>query len=208
MKNLLSIIIVVLVAVIFLQQSGCGYLNSGKHNTSDTVVLHDTSWKVHDSLIVKTMKGTVIHDTARIPAQYIADTNYAGLKSQYEVLLSKFLALTVYADTLKLDTLGYVAVADTVKENQLKNRSYRYNYKIPTITEKTTITNTIYEKPKTQVFLGGGIDGNQTLGITGASVGLLLKNKKDHIFGLNIGTQVTGGATYGIQSYWKIKLKK
>lgn len=208
MKNLLSIIIVVLIAIVFLQQSGCGGANSGKHNTSDTVVLHDTSWQVHDSLIVKKMKGTIIHDTAPIPAHYIADTSYIGLKVQYDTLLTKFLALTVYADTLKLDTLGYVAIADTVKENQLKNRSYRYNYKIPTITEKTTITNTIYEKPKTQVFLGGGIDGNQTLGITGASLGLLLKNKKDHIFGLNIGTQVTGGATYGIQSYWKIKLKK
>jgi len=208
MKNLLSIIIVVLIAIVFLQQSGCGGANSGKHNTSDTVVLHDTSWQVHDSLIVKKMKGTIIHDTAPIPAHYIADTSYIGLKVQYDTLLTKFLALTVYADTLKLDTLGYVAIADTVKENQLKNRSYRYNYKIPTITEKTTITNTIYEKPKTQLYLGGGINGNQTLGITGASVGLLLKNKKDHIFGLNIGTQVTGGATYGIQSYWKIKLKK
>ena len=208
MKNLLSIIVLVLVVVIFLQQGGCGYVNLGKQNTSDTVVVHDTTWQVHDSLIIKTMKGTVIHDTTRIPPQYLADTNYAALKLQYDALLSKYLALTVYADTLKLDTLGYVAVADTVKENQLKNRSYKYNYKIPTITEKITITNNIYEQPKRQLYFGGGIDGNQTLGITGASVGLLLKNKKDHIFGLNLGTQVTGGATYGIQSYWKIKLKK
>jgi hypothetical protein len=58
------------------------------------------------------------------------------------------------------------------------------------------------------MFFGGGINGNQTLGITGASAGILLKNKKDHIYGLNIGTEINGPVTYGIQSYWKIKLKK
>ncbi len=208
MKNLLSVTVLVLVAIIFLQQNGCSYLKSSKHDTSDTTVIHDTSWKIHDSIIVKTIKGTIIHDTTRIAAEYIADTSYLGLKLQYDTLLTRFLALTVYADTLKLDTLGYVAVTDTLKENQLKNRSYKYNYKIPTITEKITITNKIYEKPKRQVFIGGGLNASQTFDVTGVNIGLIYKNKKDNMFGLNIGTQPSGVITYGVQSYWKIKLKK
>lgn len=201
MKNLLSIIVLVLVVVIFLQQGGCGYVNLGKHDTSDTVVVHDTSWQVHDSLIVKTMKGTVIHDTTRIPPQYLADTNYAALKLQYDALLAKFLALTVYADTVKLDTLGYVAVADTVKENQLKNRSYKYNYKIPTVTVTTTITK--QAPPKGALFIGGGVTGNRA-GLDVIHGGLLYKTKHNKVLGLQIGINNKDQVVYGIQSYWKL----
>jgi hypothetical protein len=202
----LSIIIGILLVVLFFQQGGCGYVNFG-HKKSDTTIVHDTTWEVHDSLIIRNMttKGKIIHDTTRTPPEYLADTNYARLKIQYDELLKKFLALTVYSDTLKLDTLGYIAIADTVKENQLKNRSYDYKYKIPTITNTITIQH--YEKPKSMVFIGGGVDANKTIGVTGASLGLLLKNKKDHIYGLNVGTQINGAVSYGFQSYWKIKVK-
>ena len=203
----LSIIIVILIVVLFFQQGGCGYVNfNGKK--SDTTVVHDTTWSVHDTTIYKTLtlKGKVLHDTIATPPEYIADTNYPKLLAQYNDLLSKYMALVEFKDTIRIDTLGYVAITDTVNQNSLKGRSVRTNYKIPTITNTVTIQH--YEKPKTQMFFGGGINGNQTLGITGASAGVLLKNKKDHIYGLNIGTEINGPVTYGIQSYWKIKLKK
>jgi len=203
----LSIIIVILVVVLFFQQGGCGYVNfSGKK--SDTTVIRDTQWSVHDTTIYKTLmgKGKTLHDTIQTPPEYIADTNYPKLLAQYNDLLSKYMALVEFKDTIRLDTLGYVSIIDTVNQNSIRGRSVRSNYKIPTITNTVTIQH--YEKPKTQMFFGGGIDGNQTLGITGASLGVLLKNKKDHIYGLNLGTQIDGGVTYGIQSYWKIKLKK
>ena len=166
--------------------------------------LHDTTWKIHDSLIIKRLKvKEIIHDT--LPPEYIADTNYPKLKAQYDALVIAHLAKKVYADTVKLDTLGYVAVADTVHKNELQNRSYKYNYKIPIITNTITIQN--YEKPKNQFYIGGGIDVNKGLTVNNVHIGGLLKTKKDHILGITIGTQIDGGVVYGFQSFWKIKLR-
>jgi hypothetical protein len=199
MNKLLSVVIVVLLAFIFFQNDGCTYIDK----KSEIVTVHDTTWQVHDSLIVKKIKiKETIHDTIATPPEYIADTNYPILKLQYEALVSAFLAKNVYADTVKLDTLGYVAVADTVYKNELLNRSYKYNYKVPTVTVTTTITK--YAPNKGALFIGGGIasDRNSLNILQG---GLLYKSKKDKIFGLNIGINNNSQVIYGFQSYWKIK---
>lgn len=201
MNKLLAPIIIILVLYIAFSKTGC---HTGARK-SDTVVTHDTAWTVHDSLIyAKPKPAKVIHDTTQIPPQYIADTNYARLKFQYDSLLKEFFALKIYADTVRLDTLGYIAVADSIQKNGLLGRSYRTNYKIPTVTVTKTITH--YDPPKTQVFFGGGLDLNKTFGITGLRGGALLKTKSDQVIGVSVGTEVGGGLNYGFQSYWKLKL--
>jgi hypothetical protein len=198
MNKLLSIIVLVLLAFIFFQYDGCTYIDK----KSEITIVHDTTWERHDSLIIKKLKiKEVIHDT--LPPEYIADTNYPKLKAQYETLVSDFLAKNVYADTVKLDTLGYVAVADTVYKNELLNRSYKYNYKIPTIHTTTTITK--YAPLKNQLYVGGGIGGNKTLGVTSLNAGVLLKTKSDQIYNVTLGTSVEGQISYGFQTFWKLK---
>jgi len=179
------------------QNKGC----NNRNLKADTVTLRDTAWQVHDSLIVKKLKiKQIIHDT--LPAEYIADTNYPKLKAQYDALVIAYLAKNIYADTVKLDTLGYVAVADTVHKNELLGRSYKYNYKIPTI----TVTNTITKQApaKGALFMGGGVTGNKS-GLDLLHGGLLYKSKQDKLFGLNIGINGNSQVVYGVQSYWKIK---
>lgn len=200
MNKILVFVIVVLLFTMAAQNKGCNNPNK----KDDTLVVHDTTWKVHDSLIVKKLKvKETIHDT--IPPEYIADTNYPKLKAQYDALVIAYLAKNIYTDTVKLDTLGYVAVADTVHKNEIHGRSYKYNYKIPTITNTVTINH--YEKPKAKLFIGGGIDLSPSFAPTGAHGGLLLNTKKDQLIGLQVGTGVNGGINYGFSSYWKIKLK-
>jgi hypothetical protein len=202
MDRFTSLIIVGLIAIIVLQRMGCGGVGSGK-NTSDTLVVRDTTWQIKDSIITKKVAlKEIIHDT--IPPEYLPDTNYAALKAQYEALVDDYIAKRIYTDTLKLDTLGYVAIADTVNKNQLFNRSYSYNYKIPTITEKVVITKTAL--PKSQLYVGGGVNFSKTLGVESINAGLLLKTKKDQLFGLNVGSSPQGQLSYGFQSHWKIKL--
>jgi hypothetical protein len=202
-KNILSLAVIVLIAIIVLQRTGCGPDKAAKG--PDTVVVHDTTYEVHDSLIIKkmTVYKTLppVHDT--LPPQYIADTNYAALKVQYEKLLGLFLARNVYVDSLKLDSVGYVVVSDTVHSNKLDNRGYKYNYKIPTIHTTTTITK--YAPPKNQLYAGGGIGGNKTLGVTSLNAGLLLKTKSDQIYSVTVGTNTDGQIGYGFQTFWKLK---
>lgn len=201
MNKLLTAIIVVLVLYVAFSKNGC----SPRHQKSDTVTVHDTSWSVHDTTIYKTLtlKGKVLHDTIATPPEYIADTNYPKLLTQYNDLLKKYMALVEFKDTIRIDTLGYVAITDTVNQNSLKGRSVRTNYKIPTITITNTITN--YAPPKAMLFFGGGVQGNQTLGVTGANLGILYKSKKDKIVGFNVGSTIGSQLNYGISSYWKIK---
>jgi hypothetical protein len=197
MNKILVFVVMVLLFTVTLQYKGC----DAPQIKADTVTLHDTTWSVHDSLIVKKLKvKEIIHDT--LPPEYIADTNYPKLKAQYDALVVAHLAKKIYADTVKLDTLGYVAVADTVHKNELQNRSYKYNYKIPTVTVTTTITK--QAPPKGALFMGGGVTGNKN-GLDVLQGGLLYKTKQDKLFGLNIGINGNSQVVYGVQSYWKIK---
>lgn len=208
MKNILSVIVIVLVAIIVLQRTGCNGIPGFEIPKSDTLVVRDTTWEVHDSLIVKKMKVTnTIYEPQYIQGEtkYIADTNYAVLKAQFEALVKENVSKNIYADTLKLDTIGYIAVADTVQFNKLQNRAFKYNYKTPIITNTITINN--YALPKRQLYIGGGFDANKALAINQVNVGFLLKTKKDQIYGIRTNYDITSGVSYGFQSYWKIKLR-
>jgi hypothetical protein len=111
----------------------------------------------------------------------------------------------MYRDSVQIDTFGYIKVVDTLQKNQMVGRSFIKDLKIP---EKTiTITNTIYPDPKRQVYIGGGIFGNKDNIAGQVQAGLLLKNKKDQIFGVSTGINANGQVQYGISSYWKIKIK-
>ena len=200
-----KILVIIIVGLVIFMGTGNGRGCRGGAKKSDTVVKHDTTWSVHDTTIYKTLKGKVLHDTIKTPPQYIADTNYPKLLAQYNDLLGKYLALVEFRDTIRLDTLGYVAILDTVNQNAIKGRSVRSNYKIPTVTVTKTITH--YDPPKAQLYYGFGLDLNPTLAPTGAHGGLILKTKKDQLIGLQIGTGINGGINYGFSSYWKIKLK-
>ena len=198
MNKILVFVVMILLFTVTLQHKGC----TGSQIKADTVTLHDTTWQVHDSLIIKKLKiKEVIHDT--LPAEYIADTNYPKLKAQYDALVFAHLAKNIYVDTLKIDTLGYVTVADTLHKNEIQNRSYKYNYKIPTVTVTTTITK--QAPPKGALFIGGGITSTKQLELQTIQGGVLYKTKKDKIFGLHIGINNNSQVIYGVSSYWKIK---
>jgi hypothetical protein len=195
MNKLLIFVVMVLLFTVTLQHKGC----TGSQIKADTVTLQDTAWIHHDSLIIKKLKvKEIIHDT--LPAEYIADTNYPKLKAQYDALVFAHLAKNIYVDTLKIDTLGYVTVADIVHKNELQNRSYKYNYKIPTVTVTTTITK--QAPPKGALFIGGGVTGNKN-GLEFLQGGLLYKSKHNKILGLNVGINSNSQIVYGVQSYWK-----
>lgn len=199
MNKILAVFIFVLLLIIVIQNKGCG---DPTYLKSDTITVHDTTWKIHDSLIVKKLKvKEVIHDT--LPQEYIADTNYPKLKAQYDALVIAHLAKNIYADTVKLDTLGYVAVADTVHKNELHGRSYKYSYKIPTV----TVTNTIIKQapPKGALFVGGGVSGNKAEGLNLLKGGFLYKSKKDKIFGVHVGINGNSQVVYGVETYLKLK---
>lgn len=200
----ISEILIIVLLVILLSKS-C------KNNTTviPTIIkTKDTVWVYNDSTIynkpelIKTIPFPVDKHTI----EYIPDTNYSKLIKQYTELIDKFLAYNIHKDSIRIDSIGYVRVTDTVSKNMIIGRSTKYNLKYPTVTIKETIT--IPEKKRGQVYIGLGAYGYEKEPVTGLNAGLFYKNKRDFMFGSNIGVQKDGTVMYGIQSYWKIKIKK
>lgn len=171
---------------------------------NDTVTVHDTTWQIHDSIIVKKVPVTkeVIVEIASRP-EMLPDTNYATLKRQYEALLQLYLNQKFYSDTLRISTFGYILVQDSVRENKLTNRKTRENYQIPIVKETKTITK--YAPPTRNIYVGAGVMANNSLGIRGAEAGLIYKTKKDKLYQISTSIDLDGQVMYGASYFYKIK---
>lgn len=194
--HITNIVIVTLLFVLFLQQCS----SSGSTNPQ---VKRDTVWIHTDSTVYS--KPTLIK-TIPLPykersIEYLPDTNYSKLVKQYNKLVDKFLASNLYTDSLKIDSIGYVVVNDTISNNLLKNRSFVYSLKYPKIIERVS------EKKRNQVYYGFNL-GLGDNSIQNISAGALLKTKKDHIWGGAVGITADQKIIYSVQSYWKISFRK
>jgi hypothetical protein len=125
--------------------------------------------------------------------------------------VKQYLAVKNYKDSFQLKDssgkrVGVVNLDQTVSENSLKSTQPSYQLSFP----HTTTTITLREPPKNQVFVGPYIGGNTIAPLNGVGAGLLFKNKKDRLFGLDAGVQHynnTFAPQFNLRTYWKIKLK-
>ena len=196
-------IIAVLVAIIFLQRA----CTPKCPTVTEMLPIYDTILKHDTSVVVKKMKITS-HDTTYIPEDpiYMLDTNCDLVKERFNKVVKMHTTKNMYIDTILIDTFGKIYIYDTVQFNTLGNRGIVKNYTIPIITRYVKVPSA----PKRQLYVGGGLDGtymNKTPNINIAKVGVLYKTKKDQIYGVTVGVSINGYLVYGIQSYWKIKLK-
>lgn len=145
---------------------------------------------------------TIVEKEVLIPA--VIDT---------AVLLKDYYSKVLYKDVLVLpDSLGTVAVTDTISQNKILGRTFNANVKQRTIKE----TMIVKEPARNQVYYGlnGGFNKEDVVSSIGA--GLMLKTKKDKIyqFTLGVNNRVVDGTTGGLSpyvgfgTYWKIKVKK
>lgn len=178
--QLKDVIIVVLILLVFFK--GKYKLPDPKIVTVEKIIDH-----FHDSTIyVNTFHTETIKPTiTKIPQVLQPDSNDAVLRKQYNKLLELYASKSVTSDTLKIDTLGYVSVLDTVQFNKLMNR--KYSYKINAKERIITTTITQPYKPNNQVYVGGelGWGTGQQNALNSAGIGLMFKNKKDNV--LKIG---------------------
>ena len=197
-NNILSIAILILAVIIVLQRS-----NSSPDIIEKPIVIRDTIWQKKDSVIYTSPKVVQTIPIKIISEKYLPDPNYDKLVLQYQELVKLHLSKNVQKDSVKIDSIGFVKVTDTVQNNVVQNRKWEYNLKYPIIKE------TVIQPPKkvNQLYIGGGLQGNQYNIINSINGGILYKNKKDQIYGLSVGINTNGQVVYGVSSYWKIKFK-
>ncbi len=195
-------IIAVLVVIILLQRACSPKCKTCKDSIPGTIYKTEVEYLPVDKIVTK--KVTLIeHDTVRVPGDsvFIPAPGYKELKAQYEDLAQRYAARNIYRDTIKLDTLGFIAVTDTVQYNTLGKRTYLNQYKLPVITKY------VQEPTRRQVYIGGGIAMN-TLLVPQVQTGLLYKNKRDQIYGVYVGVNSMLIPSYGVSTYWKISFRK
>ena len=201
MKVNIALFICCIIAIFYAYTK---HMQAGEARPNDTLVVHDTSWQVHDSIVEKTK---VVYKEIRVDVmskpEMLPDTNYDNLKRQYMALLQLYMNKLVYSDTIRVGTYGYIAVLDTINENKLKYRRTRDNYSIPIVKETKTITK--YAPPTRNVFVGAGVLVNNALGIRGAEAGMILKTKKDQLYNIKASVDIDGNVMYGAGYYYKLK---
>lgn len=96
-------------------------------------------------------------------------------------ILADYYVKYYYKDTIKIDTIGYIVVADTVTRNSIFSRNVMSNFAIPT----TTITHTKYINNR-EFYVGLKVQGRtDQLNYVGGE--LLFKAKKQQAYTIGVG---------------------
>ncbi len=128
-------------------------------------------------------------------------------------LLKDYYSKVLYKDVLVLpDSLGTVAVTDTISQNRILGRTFNANVRERTIREELIVK----EPAKTKLYYGLNAGFNKEDYVSAIGGGVILKTKKDKIYQFNLGvnnrtTDGTNGSFspyVGFGTYWKIKVKK
>jgi hypothetical protein len=171
-KNIQSILIVVLVGIIIWLQN-CSS-NGDVTPTSPTTI---TEISIEYDTILDTIPEYVPKWKTRVEVEIDTFTQPIDTLS----ILADYYAKYYYIDTIKIDTIGYVVVADTITRNFIFSRNVVSNFTIPT----TTITNTKYLNNR-EFYLGLKVQGRtDQLNYVGGE--LLFKAKKQQAYTIGVG---------------------
>ena len=199
-KNFQSLIIIGLIIVIFLLRECRGEksplptepVKVVKVETKyDTIVKEVTSYVPEYRTEVK-WKTKTIHDTIEVHDTIPIDT---------ASILEDYFKAYAYNDTLKEDSITLI-VNDIISQNQIMSRNIKYSLVYP-----TTIIQTEREVNKRELYLGFGIGGDrQQLSFVGSE--LLLRNKKERIYGVGLGINQNFEPILTFKMSWKVKMPK
>jgi hypothetical protein len=141
-------------------------------------VIVDTDTVYQQKTFTKYIKGKSIPFV-------VLDTNYnVDLVHDTIKIISDYSRVYSYSDTIRIDTLGYAYIQDTISQNKIQGRSFKAE-----INEKTIyVTKTIIPKPKKEVYLGVIGDLRAFDNKLGLGLGLGYKTAKSGLFTINATT--------------------
>lgn len=185
-KNIQTLLIVVLAVLLFYQKSCSSTPPVEPQTITEVVTRWDTLKVATKEYVPKYIKKTVVNiDTFQSPIDTMS-------------ILKDYYAKYFYTDTIKVDSLGFIVINDTVTRNLISKRDVQSNIFIPT----TTITNTTYLY-KRELFWGASISGNQEQ-IQSINGELMYVNKKRNAYGFGVGVDQNFQPIFTGRLYWKI----
>jgi hypothetical protein len=199
-KNFQSLIIIGLIIVIFLLRE-CKGEKSPLPAEPVTIVKIETKYDT----IVETVptyipkyktrvkwKTKTVHDTVEIHDTIPVDT---------ASVLEEYFATYAYTDTLKKDSVTFI-INDTISQNKILSRGIKYNLVYP-----TTIIQTEREVNERELYVGFGLGGDRQQ-ISYAGSELILRTKKEKLYGVGIGINNSFQPILTFKMNWKVKMPK
>jgi hypothetical protein len=172
-----EVVIVLLVAVLIF------FIGSeARYTKSEPVIITDTVYQ--QKTFTKFIKGNsipfVVLDTI-----YLIDT----IKDTITIV-KDYNQVKVYSDTMRIDSIGYAYIQDTISQNKIQGRGFSANFNLPTI----TITKLIEPKSKNQLYLGFIGDLKHSNGQIGIGGSIALKTAKNTLY---TATATMNGYSFG-----------
>ena len=178
-----NIVIAILVIIVFL------FIKDKSAYIGQPSVIIDTDTVYQQKTFTKFIKGKSIPFVV-LDTTYLIDEVHDTI-----TIVKDYNQVKVYSDTIKVDTLGYAYIQDTISQNKIQGRSFKAE-----ISEKTIyVTKTIIPMPKNEVYLGLLGDLRAFDNKVGFGLGLGFKMAKKGLFTINATTN-----QYSLGYYKKI----
>jgi hypothetical protein len=176
-----DVVIVLLIAVlIFFIFSDATYTKTEPIVISDTVYQQKT--------FTKFIKGKSIPFVVLDTIYNIDTTTY--YKIDTITIVKDYNQVKVYSDTIRVDSLGFAYIQDTISQNKVQGRGFSANFNLPTI----TFTKILDTKSKNQLYLGFIGDLKHSNGQIGVGGSIALKTAKNTLY---TATATMNGYSFG-----------
>ena len=172
-----EVVIVLLTAVLIF------FIGSeARYTKTEPVIVTDTVYQ--EKTFTKFIKGNSIPFV-------VLDTIYLIDSIKDTITIVKdYNQVKVYSDTMRIDSLGYAYIQDTISQNKIQGRGFSANFNLPTI----TITKLIEPKSKNQLYLGFIGDLKHSNGQIGIGGSIALKTAKNTLY---TATATMNGYSFG-----------
>jgi hypothetical protein len=167
-KNLVIVILLVIIALFIFSEP--------VYKGATINIVHDTVYQ--QKTFTKYKKGDSIPFVV-LDTTYLIDQIHDTIK-----IVSDYSRVYSYSDTIRIDTLGYAYIQDTISQNKIQGRSFKAEIKEKTI----YVTKTITPKSKNEFYLGVLGDLRALDNKVGLGIGLGFKTSKSSLFTINATT--------------------
>jgi hypothetical protein len=147
-----------------------------------------------EKVVTEYKAGNTIYVEVEVPLEIFIPADVDTME-----VLKDYYTTRIYSDTLKVDSLGYVAIRDTISQNKIIGRWYDARITERTIRE----TITVKDLPKTQIWVGIGSSTNLTVA---GNLSVITKKKKN--IGVDVGLYLDDDKLnpyIGVRYLWQIR---
>jgi len=187
-----STIITILVIIIILLSKCSGEqvetINIEPKKIVETIIQTDTVTVTKETIVPK-WRTKIVKDTIKIEKLIEVDSLS---------IIQNYLEKYVYIDTIKIDTIGFLTLEDTIYKNEIIYRKPKIDIEIPIKT-----VNLIEKVNEREFYAGLGVRTTMNkytwMGLEGS-----MRTKKGNLFLVGIGTDNNNNFSLGGSVHWKI----